>query len=154
MSYSTAQRGHPHRHAVPVHGDRPAASGGQARPGHPKRAHTKPDEPNRFMGLGPESAPVSHHRDSPQDGRTVPPERRGPRSLTAERSGRRHGSVEARTPGELTGVAAGETAISTRRVQMEIITITPKLLLGAVLAVLVVVIVLAVCSRANGEDDA
>jgi len=37
---------------------------------------------------------------------------------------------------------------------MEIITITPKLLLGAVLAVLVVVIVLAVCSRANGEDDA
>ena len=37
---------------------------------------------------------------------------------------------------------------------MEIITLTPKFLLGAVLAVLVVVIVLAVCSRANGEDEA
>ena len=37
---------------------------------------------------------------------------------------------------------------------MEIITLTPKFLLGAVLAVLVVVIVLAVCSLANGEDEA
>ena len=37
---------------------------------------------------------------------------------------------------------------------MEIIPLTPKILLGAVLAVLVVIILLAVCSRANGEDEA
>lgn len=37
---------------------------------------------------------------------------------------------------------------------MEIITLTPKLILGAVLAVIVVVILLAVCSQANGEDEA
>lgn len=35
-----------------------------------------------------------------------------------------------------------------------IIALTPKFLLGAVLAVLVVIILLAVCSRANGEDEA
>lgn len=34
-----------------------------------------------------------------------------------------------------------------------IITLTPKLLLGAVLSVLVVIILLAVLSRANGEDE-
>lgn len=37
---------------------------------------------------------------------------------------------------------------------MEIITLTPKLILGAVLAVIMVVILLAVCSQANGEDEA